>query len=103
MKRGAIALALELAIAAVGGCRNRGSTRRSIREQYGPQKLKLVVFQGQVVEWFENRYRRIGIRGITFVACTSEKPGRKNLILTKIAQKESRLSTHLDLPKQPAS
>lgn len=79
VKRDAIALALELATAVVGGYQNKGLMDRSIRERYGPQTLKLVVFQEQVVEWFETRCRRSGIRGITFVACTSGKPGRKQV------------------------
>lgn len=52
---------------------------RSIRERCGPQKLKLVVFQEQFVEWFEIRCRRSEIRDLTFVECTFGKPRPKSI------------------------
>lgn len=51
-----------------------GLTDHSSQEQCGLRTLKLAVSQEQVVGWFETRCRRTGIRGIAFVACTSEKP-----------------------------
>lgn len=100
-KQGAIGLALEVAIAVAGRYRNRGLTGRSSQERCEPQMLKLVPFQVQVVEWFETRCRRTGIRGIAFVACTSEKPRPKRI--NQIPPQRNRLSTHLDLPKLPTS
>lgn len=79
VKLGVIALALELAIAAVGGYRSKEWMGRSSRERYGRQRLKLVVFQEQAVGRFGTQCRRRRIRGIAFVACTFEKPRTQTL------------------------